>query len=225
MSDLCLLEETYKLNCRKTIIRYIENLKSKKWLQYNYYKKHYIFSSFTKIREFSECKTRLAIKINIENYKNIEALTGAVIFSYLHKDFWRKVKNKKSVLIKGRTYGSFGYNFNYKNEFAPVSIYGVEAIFNIPPSTACRLKLAAAEAKLIEIKPNYELIDLYVEKDQREIVKDLLNIKNLVYLNGKYMLRGIDHICPLFEFVKLKSIINNNIQSAFTTKYKKVKCK
>jgi hypothetical protein len=147
----------------------------------------------------------LAFQISHSNIQNIQAITGAVIYGYLHKDFWRKVKRAKSVQLKGCTYHFLSPKFNYKKQYAPVSIYGVNQLFNISPATASRLKKSAFKEKYIKLKKNYS--DPIVGQ---EVIKELITLfdsaPNLVYKNGNYRQQLIDTTYPDFDFKKRKSL-------------------
>ena len=194
-----------KIASRKTTLKYIERLMSLGWIKKNQKTGYYIFVSFDKIRENNEWLNRLAFTIGFHNFNKLKAVSGAVIYGYLHKDFWRKVKKKKSVQIKGCTYYFLSPKFDYTKAPAPVSVYGLNKIFNISTATASRIKNAAANEQLISLKKNYTVQHLnavamhkYLEYNDSK--------HNLVYKNGKYVLQLIDTIFPLFYFSKRKSL-------------------
>jgi hypothetical protein len=205
--DLLFIEYVEGIKRRKTTLKYLLFLQELAYIRFNEKTGFYAISSFDKIREFHDWKVRLAFPIDYSNYYKIKAVTGAVIYGYLHKDFWRKVKREKSVQLKGCTYYFLNPTFNYKKELAPVSVIGVHKIFNISVPTASRLKNAAHKEKFIKLKKNFSdtvvnkpLIDLYIEYN------DLKN--NVVFRDGEYRLQLIDTVYPLFYFkkrVKLKT--------------------
>ena len=115
--ELLFLELTHQIKSRKTIKSYISKLLDLKFLSYNSKTQYYIIRSFYNIRAIHNLESRLAFPIGYYNYQKLDAVTGAVIYGYLHKDFWRKVKQKKSVQIKGCTYNFPKFNFNFKNQY------------------------------------------------------------------------------------------------------------
>lgn len=203
--ELLFIEYLDGIASRKTTLKYIERLRSLGWIKKNQKTGYYIFVSFDKIRENNEWLNRLAYTIGFHNYNKLKAVSGAVIYGYLHKDFWRKVRKKKSVQIKGCTYHFLSSKFNFKKVPAPVSVYGVNEIFDISTSTASRIKNAAAKEQLISLKKNFTELNLnpiamhkYLEYNDSK--------HNLVYKGGKYVLQGIDTIFPLFYFRRRKSL-------------------
>ena len=203
--DLQFIEYCDRIASRKTTLKYIEKLSSLGWIRKNQKTEYYIFMSFDKIREENEWQNRLAFPIGFDNYNNLKAVSGAIIYGYLHKDFWRKVRKKKSVQIKGCAYHFLSSKFNFKKVPAPVSVYGVNAIFNISTATASRIKNAAAKEQLISLKKNYTMNSLNSEA-MHKYLKYNDSKHNLVYKNGKYVLQLIDTIFPLFYFRKRKSL-------------------
>ncbi|MCF1420317.1 hypothetical protein [Mangrovimonas futianensis] len=189
----------------KTTKRNLERLVEKGYVRYNAKTKYYILNSFDKIRDKEDWENRLAIPLNFSGILNIKAVAGAVIYGYLHKDFWRKVKSKKSVQIKGSTYHFPTPKFNYKDKLAPVSVLGVSAIFNFSPATASRLKNSALKAGLLQVQKNYS--KLKVNKNAMVLYcKYREERQNIVFKDGNHYLQLIDTICPLFYFTKRKSL-------------------
>ena len=107
--------------------------------------------------------------------------------------------------IKGCTYYFFSPRFNYKEQYAPVSVYGVEAIFSISTATASRLKNSAAKKGFIKLKKNYS-----DPIEGQTLIKELKALfdatPNMVFKNGKYRQQLIDTTYPLFHFKKRKSL-------------------
>jgi hypothetical protein len=147
---------------------------------------------------------RLAFPITLKNHQQLKAISGAVIYGYLHKDFWRKVKREKSLQIKGSSYHWITLKYNYKIQAAPVSVYGVEAIFGIPIASASRLKKLAEENKLIKVKKNFSE-NVFTEAERKYYNKES-DVRNIVYSKKKNRLQLIDTITPLFNFSKRKSL-------------------
>lgn len=203
--DLQFIEYVEQIKTRATTKKYIKLLSELGYIGYNYKTGYYILNSFDKIRSFHGWEVRLAFPIDYSNYYKIQAVTGAVIYGYLHKDFWRKVKREKSVQIKGSTYNFPTPTFNYKKQYAPVSVIGVNKIFDISIATASRLKTAAYKEQFIKLKKNFE----QVIKNKKIIqlhIKYNDETNNLVYYKGEYRLQLIDTIYPLFYFIKRKKL-------------------
>jgi len=193
------------INSRKTLDKYIKFLMEIGWISYNQKTQFYVFKSFDKIRKDNNWEVRLAFQIDFNNYYKIKAVTGAVIYGYLHKDFWRKVKKQKSVQLKGSTYHFLSPKFNYKKQYAPVSVNGVMQLFNISTATASRLKNEAFNEGLIKLKKNYSKTP--INKKIMQYYLDYNDMKqSIAYTNGKYRLQLIDTLYPLFYFTKRKSL-------------------
>ncbi|MDX1751852.1 MAG: hypothetical protein R3259_01590 [Salinimicrobium sediminis] len=147
----------------------------------------------------------MAIPVNFKSYRKLKAVTGAVIFGYLHKDFHRKLRKKKSVLVKGGTYNFQPDSFLRMSQTAPVSVYGAANLFNISVSTASRLKLAAEKEKLLEVKKNFG--DRTLNKRMVELCLKYNDMNNeIVYNRGGYRIQLIDSVFPLFLFVRRKKL-------------------
>ena len=190
---------------RKTLNTHIQLLINKQWLILNTKTNFYQIKAFDKIREEKSWTVRLAFKVYHSNIQNIQAITGAVIYGYLHKDFWRKVKRKKVVQIKGCTYCFLSPRFNYKEQYAPVSVYGVNQLFNISTATASRLKNSAFKEKYIKLKKNYS-DPIPGQSGIKEMVSMFETESNLVFKKGKYRQQLIDTTYPNFHFKKRKSL-------------------
>lgn len=204
VSELILLENTIGIKSRKTSKKYIKLLLKKGFLRHNAKTGYYIIVGFDKIRLMYNWEMRLAFPITLENHQQLRAISGAVIYSYLHKDFWRKVKREKSLQIKGRSYHWISLKYNYKNQSAPVSVYGVQAIFDIPIASASRLKKLAVENNLLKVQKNFS--QEAFSNDERKYHSKINEVKNLVYRKKKNRLQLIDTITPLFHFSKRKSL-------------------
>ncbi len=203
--ELQFIEYFDRIESRKTTLKYLERLKALGWIYENKKTGYFLLVSLDKIRKNNEWYNRLAYPIGLHNYNKLKAVSGAVIYGYLHKDFWRKVRKKKSVQIKGCAYHFLSSNFNFKKAPAPVSVYGVNEIFDISTATASRIKNAAANEKLISLKKNYTVKNLDAVA-MHKFLEYNDNKHNLVYKDGKYVLQLIDTIFPLFYFRKRKSL-------------------
>lgn len=188
-----------KIKSRKTLLRYLDFLIGKGWILYNAKTGYYILKSFDRIREEQDWKVRLAFPVNIDSYNKIQAITGAILYGYLHRDFWRKVRRKKSVRIKGSTYHFLSPKFNPQDSPAPLSVLGTGFIFQISPSTASRLKVLAQKQQLLQVRKNYGTI--IPNKKAMDLCLKYNDIRNtVVFHEGNYRFQLIDTILPLFLF-------------------------
>ena len=203
--ELLFLELSEEISSRKTTLKYLGFLVKKGWLRYNSRTRYYIIKSFEGIREENNWETRHSFPVDFDSYRNIKAITGAIIYGYLHKNFWRKVRRKKSVQIKGSTYHFLSPHFNYREAPAPLSVLGIGNIFQISPTTASRLKNSALKHKLLEVQKNYGA--LIPNKKAMEVCLDY-NDKpnNIVFIEGGYRFQLIDTILPLFLFKKRQKL-------------------
>ena len=203
--ELLFLEFTEEIRCRKTTLNYLQFLIKKGWLQYNAKTEYYIIKSFERIRKENNWKVRFSFPVDFDSYRNIKAITGAILYGYLHMNFWRKVRRKKSVQIKGSTYHFLSPNFNSKEALAPLSVFGVCSIFNISAATASRLKDFAVKQHLLEVKKNYGEI-ISNKKAMQLCLKYNDKGNNIVYHQGNYRFQLIDTILPLFQFKKRQKL-------------------
>lgn len=198
---MLIIEYMLQIKCRKTTLKYIQLLLELNFLTYNERIGYYTINSFEKIRQFHDWKVRLAFPIDYSTYHKIQAVTGAVIYSYLHKDFWRKVKRKKSVTVKGITYHFPSPTFNYKKQLAPVSVIGVSKLFKISIATASRLKAAAYKEGFIKLKKNHQ--DINMDIPFLSLILEHSGMgNNIVYHKDDYRLQLVDTVYPLFYFIK-----------------------
>lgn len=204
-SDLFVLEALMMIRSRKTIKKYIAILCKKGWLRLNKKTGYYLLKSIDKIREEEGWTVRKAFPVNFESCYNIKAVTGAVLYAYLHLSFWRKTRRKKSVHLKGSTYHFLSPRFNYSEKGAPIALSGITSIFKISNATASRLKKMADASNLIEVEKHYsqERLD---KKAMLQCLKYNGKPNNLVYKEGGYRLQLIDTIFPLFLFTNRKKL-------------------
>ncbi|MBC5842618.1 hypothetical protein H8R23_14485 [Flavobacterium sp. F-380] len=198
---LLIIEFLLQIKCRKTSLKYIQLLLELKFLTYNERTGYYTINSFDKIRQFHDWKVRLAFPIDYNSYCKIKAVTGAVIYGYLHKYFWRKVKREKSVTVKGITYHFPSPTFNYKKQLAPVSVIYVSKFFKMSNATASRLKSAAYKEGFIKLKKNFDDINMDVSLLVQIHKYAGLN-NNIVYHKDDYRLQLVDTVYPVFYFIK-----------------------
>jgi hypothetical protein len=201
-SLLCLILDVNK----KTIEANVKKLLELNWVRLNEKTNYYLLYSFDRIRKRECWDSRASIEFYPNDIFRVQAVLGAALYGYLHKDFWRKVKKEKNVLIKQRTYHFLFPSFNFKLEGAPVSVNGVKELFNISKAKASRIKNLAKKEKLISIEKTFQVID--ISKFELEGLKQYSDAQtnSIVYRNGKYHLQGIDHIIPLFSIRKRKKL-------------------
>jgi hypothetical protein len=203
---LNLLQFQDNIKSQKTLKKYITKLINLNLIHFNQKINYYIISSFDKVRKRHNLTTRISYKINSSTYHKIYSVTGAVIFAYLHRDFWRKVKRDKVVTLEGVTYYSLSFKTDFRKSPAPISVYGAEKIFNIPATTLSYLKNLAANENLITVKKNFT--EIPVDKLTMEKMASFYSAKkNLIFINDQYYLQLIDLISPNLTFSKRKSIV------------------
>lgn len=190
----------------RTVKSYIQKLVELKWIGLNTKTQYYLLYSFDRLRKNYDWKSRASIEIYFKDIHRIRAVLGAVLFGYLHKDFWRKVKRERVVRIKGRTYQSLSPSFNYKIREAPISIYGVRKVFNISIAKISRLKTLAYNVGLIKVEKDYVKYD--IDKQHALMIKKYHpeRTRNLIFKDGIYQLQQIDLILPLFDIRRRKKL-------------------
>ena len=189
----------------KSINSHVKKIANLKWIRLNNKTQYYSIVSFDNIRKTHQFISRASMEVYYYDVFRINAHLGAALYTYLHKDFWRKVKNRKSVQIKGCTYHFPTSSFNYKLHDAPISIYGVSQVFNISTTKASRLKKQAKNNHFIKVYKKLETIER-VDKNILQLDKYYQLPRNLVFRNNKCVLQGIDHILPNFSIRKRKKL-------------------
>lgn len=199
------LQTQDQIKSHKTVKKHLEKLIQLRFITFNKKTNYYQLISFDKIRVNLGIISRKAIRVDKSIYKEIYALTGAVIFAWLHRDFWRNVHKEKVVTVKGVTYNSKSFKTSQKKSPAPVSLYGVNSIYGIPVTSIARLKKLAVELELIEVKHSYskEPVD---KLNYERILKYYSAKNNIVFRNDEYYLQEIDHITPNIFFSKRKKV-------------------
>ena len=152
--DLCFLELTDGIG-RKTTNKYLDFFIKKSWIYYNPKTKYYILKSFDRIRKENKWQNRLAFPVGYHNYQQVKAVTGAVLYSYLHRGFWKRLAKRKSVQIMGSTYNFPHTRFNFKRKPAPVSVSWVSNFFKISQASASIYKSEAEKCFYLNVKKNY----------------------------------------------------------------------
>lgn len=199
------LQTQDQIKSHKTVKKHLEKLIQLRFITFNKKTNYYQLISFDKIRVNLGIISRKAIRVDKSIYKEIYALTGAVIFAWLHRDFWRNVHKEKVVTVKGVTYNSKSFKTSQKKSPAPVSLYGVNSIYGIPVTSIARLKKSAIKHNLIDAKHTYS--DFSIDKLTFEKnASYYLSKKNIVFRKGEYFLQGIDHITPNIFFYKRKKV-------------------
>ena len=194
------LEFICQISTRKTTLKYLQLFLELNYIRYNEKTGYYLLNSFESIRQFHDWKVRLAFPVSLSNFKKIKAITGAIIYGYLHRDFWRKLKREKSVQIKGSTYHFPLNSSDLINSYAPVSVLGVCKIFSISISSAFRLKKAAQVEGYLKVKKNFEK-SFIKSKAELNLYNKYSDFKtNIFYRDGEYMMQSIDTVCPQFYF-------------------------
>lgn len=189
----------------KTIRTYIKKLEELKWIRLNTKTQYYLLNSIDRLRKNNNWLSRASIEFYFEYIHRTRAILGAAIYGYLHKDYWRK-QRERIVTIKGVTYQSLSSSFNYKNHSSPISVYGVNKIFNISIPKASRLKKFAANEGLIKVEKQYKKLDIpkFGVDGFKEYYPEVTN--NLIYKDENHYLQQIDLILPLFDIRRRKKL-------------------
>jgi hypothetical protein len=208
--DLTFLEFICQISSRKTTLKYINLFLELNFLRYNEKTGFYLLNSFESIRQFHDWNVRSAFPVSLSNFDKVKAITGAIIYGYLHMDFWRKLKREKSVQFRGCTYHFPLDTKKIINSYAPVSVLGVNKIFGISIASASRLKKAAKEEGFIKVKKNFEK-SFTENKTELLLYNKYADFKtNMFYRDGEYVLQSIDTICPQFHFQKRSKLKTYN---------------
>lgn len=190
----------------RQVSSHIDKLLRLKWLRRNSVTGYYQICSFDKLRVENDWESRASVECCLKDLTNIRAFIGGVIYTYLHKSFWRRVKKEKSVQLKGSTYHFLFPSFNFKMSYAPIAITGVNKMFNISISKASYLKREAARCGYIKLKKNYS--ETVVSKADLKVLTKYDDFqKNIVFHKGKYCLQLIDSILPQMPIRKRKKLI------------------
>lgn len=204
--DLRFIQLTEQISSFKTIKNYIRFFLRERWISYNFKTGYYILRSFDHIRKEKGWNSRAAFPVDFDSYQKLEAITGAIIFGYLYKNYWRKLRRRKSVLYKGSTFNFPAPQYPHKKKgLAPVSVLGVNQLFALSASTASRIKRAAQKEGYLFIKKNFLPVIPYPGMLER-CLKYNDKRKNLVYHEGKLCLQLIDTVFPHFQFTRRQSL-------------------
>jgi hypothetical protein len=179
----------------------IQKLIDLKWIRLNDDTNYYLLASFDKIRKHQDWQSRASLRCTLKEISSLQAFIGAAIYTYQHKDFWRKVKRGKSVRIKGRTYHFPSPSFNYHHSPAPVATTGIEALYSISKSKASDLKNAAAKMKYIKVFKDYKELP-HTEDELKLMIKYGNFPRNIKFFDEKFHLQLIDLILPNIPIVK-----------------------
>jgi hypothetical protein len=173
---------------------HIDKLIELGWIRKNERTNFYLIRSFDMLRRDYEWESRVSIECSIKEVNHIKAFVGAAIFSYQHKNFWRKVKREKSVRLKGRTYHFLSPFFKYQEHHAPVATTGIQSLYHISKSKASELKHAAFKLGYIHVKKDFD--KSYSDADIKLLIKYCDAPRNMRLLNGEVVLQLIDLILP-----------------------------
>lgn len=184
----------------RPVKKHIETLLELEWIKLNEKTGYYILVSIDRLRHAYDWESRASLECTLDEINNIQAFVGAAIYTYQHKDFWRKVKREKSVCLKGRTYHFLSPSFNYTNKYAPIATTGIQALYGISKSKASYLKHAALKAGHILVKKDFDTT--YADADINLLIKYCDAPRNLRKLDGKVVLQLIDLILPKIAIYK-----------------------
>ncbi len=197
------IQQVLRIKSEKTMKSYVRFFKQKGWLRMNTKTGYYIIKSFDRIREENDWRMRTAILLLPLDLYRLKAFIGAGVYAYLHSIYLKRQREKESVQKKGRTY-HFLLSGRGRKKAVPVSVNGVEKIFNISKAIASRLKKAAEKERLIKVKKRYS------RPINRDILQWSLKYNDLpqkiVFRRRKYRLQLTDTVTPLFSFTRRKKM-------------------
>lgn len=189
---------------QRPIERHLRKLEELAWIRENKKTGMTLILSIGKINYTGKGISRASVKCRISEISNIYGFVGAAIYSYLYFDFWRRVKSKRVVCLKGRTYHALSSSFNYRNKYAPIALLGVQKIFNLSTKKAANLKQAAREQGYIKVKKTYGQLKLTKSEKNLKMKYDYHEKERFVYVKNSYQTQEIDHILPLLDLYKRK---------------------
>lgn len=181
---------------KRPLNRSINKMVQLGWIRKNDKTGYFLLKSFKNISIAEVINTKEKIRCSVDELESFNGFLGGIVFSYLHKKFWRWVKRERSVSIKGETYHSLSPSLNPKNEFAPIATTGIEALLKISRSKASDLKREAVKHEFIKVKKSFHRIE-----HPKEVVKELQRIgelpKNIKTKDNVCYLQSIDLVLPL----------------------------
>jgi hypothetical protein len=142
----------------RTLNTNLNKLKELGWIKYNSQTGYYLIVSFDKLKKKYALPSNFAYECSFRDLSNIHAFIGGALFTYLHRDYWRKKKKRRLEREKGRTYTAT-LPFSKKSlKQAEISILGVAKIFNLSTSKVASLKHQAAKMEYITIQKELQRV-------------------------------------------------------------------
>ncbi len=191
---------------KREVKKQVQQLQDLRWVSKNIKTGYYLIYSFDRIRLNNQWSPRAAIECYPRDLNTVYALTGAAIYSYLHKYFWSRVAREKSVRAMGRTYTALScYSSIYDNP-APIATTGIESIYDISKASASRLKKQAQKAGYITVKKS--VLDITPKNAQIAATAQKYDLlpPGAYIKAGKARLRQIDMILPKIKLNRRRSL-------------------
>lgn len=185
----------------RTLNTNLTKLQQLGWIKYNSQTGYYLIVSFDKLKKKYALPSRFAYECSFRDLSNIHAFIGGALFTYLHRDYWRKKKKRWLEREKWRSYTA-KLSFSKKSlKQAEISILGVAKIFNLSTSKVAYLKHQAAKMEYIVIKKNYKELE-YPANQRAHLIKYNIIPPYTKTFNDKLYLQQIDIILPVFHLRK-----------------------
>lgn len=179
----------------RPVKKHLKKLEELEWIRKNERTGFYIFVGFDKLRLKHDWESRASVYVRLKEINNLFAFIGAAIFTYQHKDFWRKVKRERSVRIKGRTYHSLSPSFNFKRHHAPIATTGIKALHGISTSKVSEMKIEAHKLGYISVRKDFEELP-YTRDEINVMIKHADLPRHIRKINQKFFLQLIDLVLP-----------------------------
>ncbi|WP_278004296.1 hypothetical protein [Winogradskyella marincola] len=190
----------------KTVKSNFNKLKELQWLIYDEDYQFYRLSSLDKIRKHYNWVSRKAFPFTAKDIFHIRATLGAIIYTQPYKTYCRKYFKRGSNVLKSRSADkSTAFSCDIK-KYAEVSVLSIRNFFGITINKAVRLKQAAEEQGLIEVKKQYFKLQknqVYAAKKGNQYRDES---QNIVFLNEDYYIQQIDKIYTELYFKRRKKI-------------------
>ncbi len=184
-----------------------KKLIEKKWVVENQKTGFVIIRSFSIFESELNSVSRLGYEIHFDELKKFRAVTGAVVFGYLHRLFWRNLFKKKSVQIKGCTYdlpkGKFRF---YLDRKVPIALSGVQKILGISIKKASEIKHFALKYNYLDIDKNLQPTKYSIDEINsfQKYYDQQIPFK---FIKKKIFVQGINLISINFQFTFCRNFL------------------
>ncbi len=204
-SEFKFLAQLLKYKDEREVKKQLQKLQQIGWIRLNQATGYYLIKSFDKIAITDNQPSRAGAICYLTDLQNISAFIGAAIYTYLYKDFQRRIKREKVVRLKGRTYHSFSPSFSASKRFLPIATTGIKALYGISINKASILKHQAEKVGYIQVLKDFDIKEL--PKAQINLARKFMpEGEKLLIRDGKVCFRLIDLILPQFALRKRRKL-------------------